>query len=57
MHFLKRFFCGHYISTELCKIEYNNNSTKLIYQKICKDCGKKIGKERIKIIDKHGNTR
>lgn len=57
MHFLKKFFCGHYISTELCKIEYNNNSTKLIYQKICKDCGKKIGKERIKIIDKHGNTR
>ena len=39
---------------EVCKIHYLPNSTELIYTKYCKDCNKKIGKERIRRIDQDG---
>ncbi|UYE98898.1 hypothetical protein XbC2_496 [Xanthomonas phage XbC2] len=52
MKFFKQLFCGHYVSMEVCKIHYKPNLTELEYQRICKDCGKKIGKSTIKSIAK-----
>ncbi len=49
-NFIKQLFCGHYVSMEVCKIHYLPGSTELIYTKICKDCGKKLGKSVTKQV-------
>ncbi|SOK58742.1 hypothetical protein [Yersinia phage fHe-Yen9-04] len=51
MNFLRRLFCGHYISMEVCKIHYHASSTELVYTKICKKCGKNLGVTKVKNID------
>lgn len=54
MKWLKRIFCTHDISMEICQIKYHANSTELVYTKRCKYCGKVLS-TRIKNIDKNGN--
>lgn len=54
MKFFKQLLCGHYVSMEVCKIHYKPNLTELEYQRICKDCGKKLGTSRVKSLTKDG---
>lgn len=51
--FLRKLFCLHRVSTEICKIHYLPDSTELIYTKLCKRCGKKLGKSVIKHVGKN----
>lgn len=52
LNFFKKVFCGHYISTQVCKIQYLPSSTELVYTTICKDCGKKIGNSTTRQVGK-----
>lgn len=54
MNFFKQLFRGHYVSMEVCKIHYKPNLTELEYQRICKDCGKKLGTSRVKTLTQDG---
>jgi len=54
MKILKQLFCGHHASIEVCKIHYNPDSTDLIYTKLCKDCGKRMGKPNMRTISSSG---
>lgn len=51
--FFRKIFCGHYVSMEVCKIHYLPGSTELIYTKVCKDCGKKLGNSTTKQVGKY----